>query len=37
MIWIFLITEIKAIEFYNYYLQSFEETLLQKKHSTKGN
>ena len=32
-----LISEIKAIEFYNYYLQYSEETLLQTMHGTKGN
>ena len=32
-----MITEIKAIEFYNYYLQYSEETLLQTMHGTKGN
>ena len=32
-----LITEINAIEFYNYYLQYSEETLLQTMHGTKGN
>ena len=32
-----MITEIKAIEFYNYYLQYSEQTLLQTMHGTKGN
>lgn len=32
-----MVTEIKAIEFYNYYLQYSEETLLQTMHGTKGN
>lgn len=32
-----IITEIKAIEFYNYYLQFSEKTLLQTMHGTKGN
>ena len=32
-----MITEIKAVEFYNYYLQYSEETLLQTMHGTKGN
>lgn len=32
-----LISEIKAIELYNYYLQYSEETLLQTMHGTKGN